>query len=365
MSNSAYVIATATEVADKNVNGWFEVRFGGFANLPSEKGEKVLSPEFTCFGYQWRLQLYPGGNNISEDGMVAVYLENLSDKSITIQYGFSIKDINEKEVKRHTSLNGFTAKRLLNKPIKIKVYESVHTVAKEELAYTYKFDGNDGYGWPNFWKRSDLVDAHVDMSLVVEVKLKVADGTYQIMANQNAWNLLKNNFGFTFYGGKHFCLPGNENPPAKDSSTVEGMKYFSSLQELRKHLCAYGLPEALKCLSGDESDAIDQWVRYANVVGLGDAPKINLSDVGKPITWREAWGMLKTLGLQYVRAAYRHPHANPSMPPLRFRKKEDFIIHLARFGIPHIDGIQVDKVLDKGDRLRLDLFIASTNVDTL
>ena len=120
--------ATIQELADKNGNGWekFEVQFGGFANLPSEKGEKVLSPEFTCFGSQWRLQLYPGGNNISEDGMVAFYLENLSDKSITI----------------HSS---------------------------------YEFGGRAGRGWKNFCKRSDMVDALVDGTLVVEIKLKVAE----------------------------------------------------------------------------------------------------------------------------------------------------------------------------------------------
>ena len=183
------------------------------------------------------------------------------------------------------------------------------------------------------------------------------------MANQDAWNLLKDNFGFTFYGGKHFCLPGNENPPAKDSSTVEGMKYFSSLQELRKHLCAYGLPEALKCLSGDESDAIDQWVRYANVVGLGDAPKINPRDIGD-INWAEAWRLLRKLGIKYTNA-YLYPNSDPSKPDKRFESQQEFVTHLARFGIHHIKGIQANDVLNKEDRLRLDLHIANTEVDSL
>ena len=141
--SSAPSPATIKELAGKNGNGWkkFEVRFGGFANLPSEKGEKVLSPEFTCFGYQWRLQLYPGGNNISEDGMVAVYLENLSDKSITIQNGFNIKDINEKEVKRHIPNNGFKAK--------------------------------GSRGWRNFCKHSDAIDAIVYGTLVLEIRLSL------------------------------------------------------------------------------------------------------------------------------------------------------------------------------------------------
>ena len=52
---------------------------------------------------------------------------------------------------------------------------SVHTVAKYELEYTYEFGGIGGRGWKNFCKRSDLVDALVDGTLVVEVKLKVAE----------------------------------------------------------------------------------------------------------------------------------------------------------------------------------------------
>ena len=466
MSNSANAIATVKELAGKNGNGWkkFKVRLGGFANLPSEKDEEVLSPEFTSLGHKWRLQLYPGGNNKSDDGMVAIYLENLSDKSITIHFGCSIKDLNEKEV--HTTHNGspdvFEAKdnwgwinfckrsdvidalvdgtlvleirlkvalplatvteatkkngkgfevsftkfknlptekgeqvvsseftcfghqwclslypggrsdsidgmvaiflhHISNEPINIKVSLSVNAVIKRKCEDRYEFVGEVGKGWPNFCKRSDLVDALVDGTLVVEVRLKVANGNYQIMANSDAWLLLMKKIGFTYYRDM-YCLPGKENRPTKGSSAVEGMDYFLSLEGLRKHLCAYGLPKVKKHIEEDVADAIDQWVRYANVVGLGDAPQINLSDVGKPITWREAWGMLKKLGLSYVRGAYRHPHSDQSKPDLRINKKEDFIIHLARFGIPHVNGIQTDKVLNKEDHLKLDLFIANKNV---
>ena len=51
---------TATPSKDKDWKS-FEVRFDGFANLPATKGEYVLSPEFTCFGHQSRLWIYPGG----------------------------------------------------------------------------------------------------------------------------------------------------------------------------------------------------------------------------------------------------------------------------------------------------------------
>ena len=114
-----------------------------------EKGECVFSSKFTRFGHQWRLSLYPGGETDSADGIVAVFLHHFS-----------------------------------NEPINIKWCMSVHTVGKKEL--TYEFDCAKGQGWSNFGKRSDLVDALVDGTLVMEVKLKVADATYQIMANSDA-----------------------------------------------------------------------------------------------------------------------------------------------------------------------------------
>ena len=191
------------------------------------------------------------------------------------------------------------------------------------------------------------------------------DAAYQVLASKDAWALLMDRFGFTYVGGK-YCLPGKENRPHKDSSAVEGMNYFTRLEELRKHLCAYGLPELKKnkYLSEEEVYHLGQWVRYANVVGLGDARKIDPNDVGE-INFREAWTMLLKLGLKWSGTAYIYPNADPSQPPLRFERQQDFIVHLARFGIPHVDGIQQNEALDSDERFMLDLHIANTEVDSL
>lgn len=77
------------------------------------------------------------------------------------------------------------------------------------------------------------------------------DGMYQIMSGSTAWRLLQERFGFTYHSVK-YCLPGKENRPGKDSTAVEGVNYFGSLDELRKHLCAYGIPEVKKHLTEDE-----------------------------------------------------------------------------------------------------------------
>jgi len=53
-------------------------------------------------------------------------------------------------------------------------------------------------------------------------------------------------FGFKFHQGKYYCLPGKENKPGDNSSAIEGRHYFSSLMDLRKHLCAFGLPKCKK-----------------------------------------------------------------------------------------------------------------------
>ena len=57
------------------------VRFHGFANLPTRKnnGNKVISPEFSCFGHQWVSKLCPGGKVNSKEGYVAVSIVNRSN----------------------------------------------------------------------------------------------------------------------------------------------------------------------------------------------------------------------------------------------------------------------------------------------
>jgi len=66
--------------------GWTttEVCFRGFANLTTTRGQFVTSPEFSCFGHQWRLGLYPGGRANSEEGKVSITLCNKSSISIMV-----------------------------------------------------------------------------------------------------------------------------------------------------------------------------------------------------------------------------------------------------------------------------------------
>jgi len=74
------------------------VHFHGFESLLVERGRYVYSPNFMLVGNLWCLRVYPGGRRDSAEGMVSLYLENMSNKAIKIDYGFSVNDGNGKQV---------------------------------------------------------------------------------------------------------------------------------------------------------------------------------------------------------------------------------------------------------------------------
>ena len=66
------------------------VAFNGFAGLPTEEGE-IFQSEFSCFGHEWTVDLYPGGNSQSNDGYVGLFLSNSSAEAIEVELKFIIK----------------------------------------------------------------------------------------------------------------------------------------------------------------------------------------------------------------------------------------------------------------------------------
>jgi len=132
----------------ENFEGWttINVCFHGFANLPTTRDEYVRSPQFSCFGHQWQLKLYPGGYEHSDEGCVTVDFVNRSNTSIKIQYGYSIRDADGKEV--------------------------VHS-EPETFEFAALGSENNAWGFANFAKRSALMDLLVQGSLVIEVRMKL------------------------------------------------------------------------------------------------------------------------------------------------------------------------------------------------
>ena len=50
----------------------FIICYHKFKDLPSRKGTAVESSSFECLGMSWNVLLYPGGNDDSMDGSIAV-----------------------------------------------------------------------------------------------------------------------------------------------------------------------------------------------------------------------------------------------------------------------------------------------------
>ena len=120
----------------------------GFKGLPSERGEFVDSPEFMLLGNEWCLSIFPGGRIGSAEGMVSIYLENLSDNSIDIDYGFNVNDDSGKQVEHKQIVTPFN--------------------------FTPRGTGNDGRGF-DYVKRSTLLSSLVDGTLVIEVHMRLAN----------------------------------------------------------------------------------------------------------------------------------------------------------------------------------------------
>ena len=68
-----------------------KVHFHGFAGLPTTRGEAGSSPEFSCFGHQWTLEIMPGGGDTSEEGYASLFLCNESPESIQAYYKILLK----------------------------------------------------------------------------------------------------------------------------------------------------------------------------------------------------------------------------------------------------------------------------------
>lgn len=96
-----------------------------FRNLPTTRNHYVKTPEFSCNGHDWYLEIYPGGNHEANEGYVSIFLQHRSEGSISATYEVMIID-------------KFGKKK--------NVFEA-----------SYRFEGLS-YGWHNFIKRSKILD---------------------------------------------------------------------------------------------------------------------------------------------------------------------------------------------------------------
>ena len=97
--------------------------------------------------------LFPGGDEGSDDGFICIYLCNMTNKPIKIQYGYSIKDADGKEVVHRTKTNKFGG------------------------ADYGEGDVGNCWGTQNFCSRSTIMDALIEGTLIFEFRLKLSEAS--------------------------------------------------------------------------------------------------------------------------------------------------------------------------------------------
>eukprot|EP00984_Skeletonema_dohrnii_P004972 scaffold1761_cov78-Skeletonema_dohrnii-CCMP3373.AAC.5 len=105
----------------------FKILIHGFADLPSAVGQYTLSPEFTCNGRRWCIQLFPGGNIHASAGNLSLCLKLCSGGNATTAYEMSFLD----------------------------KYQSVKTKRVTDCSFD---SDKQNWGWAQFVSRSYILD---------------------------------------------------------------------------------------------------------------------------------------------------------------------------------------------------------------
>jgi hypothetical protein len=99
------------------------------------------------------MAMLPGGHATAVEGRVSLYLSNMSDKAIDIQFGFSVNDENGKQV----------------------------YVDRSATPHNFAPVGNrSSLGFTNFAKRSKLMRSLVKGTLIIEVHMRLSVPTKSV-----------------------------------------------------------------------------------------------------------------------------------------------------------------------------------------
>jgi hypothetical protein len=103
--NTGTIVHVGSLPADfvSNVKDSKTICFHDFESLAAAKGEFVVSPEFTCADFKWKLIVYPHGDEIASDGMLSVYLGCTTPTKVVVkQLSITIKGCHGDDAKRAT-----------------------------------------------------------------------------------------------------------------------------------------------------------------------------------------------------------------------------------------------------------------------
>ena len=75
--------------------GWQSFQFNilNFAAIAATKGNAFVTPQFSCNGHRWCLEIYPGGHGRTDDGWMSIILANCSKGGISVT--FEMKMLNK------------------------------------------------------------------------------------------------------------------------------------------------------------------------------------------------------------------------------------------------------------------------------
>jgi speckle-type POZ protein len=131
--------------------GWKSYKFNihDFAAIDQTRGDCFYSPEFSCNGHRWGLDIYPGGcSKTLLNGCISIYLANCSKGGISATFEMKV----------------------LNK------FGGVDWNTNQ-LTHSYRPNDEQAWGWPNFCLRSHFLDPSKnilddDGTLAVVVSMK-------------------------------------------------------------------------------------------------------------------------------------------------------------------------------------------------
>mmetsp|Transcript_29707 Transcript_29707/g.69706 ORF Transcript_29707/g.69706 Transcript_29707/m.69706 type:complete len:286 (-) Transcript_29707:515-1372(-) len=130
-----------------------QVVFHDFAELPSKRGDRTLSPVLKCHGLEWQIQLYPGGHSKSSE----------ADAYISLR------------------LRSKSCSKTNKMKIRAKSRTRIPSAGKETGGRTFRIysasAGGSKWGFSDYAKREDVLKASkkylVDGNLTVEVDIQV------------------------------------------------------------------------------------------------------------------------------------------------------------------------------------------------
>ena len=93
--------------------------------------------------------LYPGGRTNSDDGMIGIFLQNMSNKSIKVQFGLSVRD-------KSRFVSGNEGFEFAARGTEDVLHNEIH----------------ESWGWKDFYPRSSIIYCLVYGTLIVEVRMR-------------------------------------------------------------------------------------------------------------------------------------------------------------------------------------------------